>query len=99
MISLNPLLRILLEVSKQLVSRCCEVKASWLDRLVLLARPLKAANLDAKHPGKAGNNPRGKSTFPPGIIPPAFYGPEVSIFRSSEETGKNSCFLQYNSAA
>ena len=28
---------------------------------VLLARPLKAANPDAKHPGKAGKSPEGKT--------------------------------------
>ena len=88
MISLNPLLRILLEVSKQLVSRCCEVKASWLDRLVLLARPLKAANPDAKHPGKAGNNPRGKSTFPPGIIPRLSMGQKSPSFAVPKKQAK-----------
>ncbi|MBR3739871.1 MAG: hypothetical protein IKN04_05335, partial [Clostridia bacterium] len=30
-----------------------------IDSLVLLARPLKAANPDAKHPGKAGKIPGG----------------------------------------
>ena len=79
MISLNPLLRILLEVSKQLASRCCEEKTARLDRLVLLARPQKAANPDAKHPGKAGEKSlRGKRAFPLGIFP-AFHGPEASI--------------------
>ena len=31
---------------------------------VLLARPLKAASPDAKHPRKAGKIPEGKTSFP-----------------------------------
>ena len=33
--------------------RCCLKGTVKLDAFVLLARPLKAANPDAKHPGKA----------------------------------------------
>ena len=36
--------------------------------VTLLARPLKAANPDAKHPGKAGKIPGGKLAFPWGLF-------------------------------
>ena len=53
MISLDPLLRKLLDTSRKLAFRCCLEETDRLDGLVLLARPLKAANPDALHPGKA----------------------------------------------
>ena len=37
--------------------------------VTLLARPLKAANPDAKRPGKAGKIPGGKLAFPWGLFP------------------------------
>jgi hypothetical protein len=46
------------------------------DANVLLARPLKAANPDAKHPGKARKIPR-ESMLSPGDYSSAFYGPEA----------------------
>ena len=49
---------------------------AWIDAVVLLARRLSAANPDAKHPGKPGNNPQGKASFPPRIFP-GFLGPEA----------------------
>ena len=43
---------------------------------MLLARRLKAAIPDAKHPGKARENPQGKVNFPPWDFP-GFLGPEA----------------------
>ena len=51
------------------------LRPSWtslrnrLAATVLLARRLKAASPDAKHPGKAWENLRGKASFPPRIFP------------------------------
>jgi hypothetical protein len=53
--------------TKQLPAAARE-KTAKLDNLVLLALPLKAANPDAKHPGKAGEKSlRGKHAFPLGF--------------------------------
>jgi hypothetical protein len=54
--------------SKRFPAVDLEEKAK-LVAVLLLARPLKAANPDALHPGKAGKIPRGKRAFPNGIIP------------------------------
>ena len=44
--------------------------------VMLLARPLKAANPDASHPGKAGKIP-GESSLSPEDYSLAFIGPEA----------------------
>ena len=51
--SLDPLLRKLLDTLKEQASRCCLERKVKLASVLLLARRLKAANPDAKHPGKA----------------------------------------------
>jgi len=51
---------------------------AWLVGVVLLAWRLKAAFPDAKHPGKAWGNPKGKVNFPPWDFP-GFLGPEAHI--------------------
>ena len=53
MIPLDPLSRLILNATKKAASRCCLNKTAKLDAVMLLARRLKAANPDAKHPGKA----------------------------------------------
>ena len=52
--ALDPLLRKLLDILKELASRCCLERKAKLASVLLLARRLKAANPDAMHPGKAG---------------------------------------------
>jgi hypothetical protein len=51
--ALDPLLRKILDTLKEQASRCCLERKAKLASVLLLARRLKAANPDAKHPGKA----------------------------------------------
>ena len=51
------------------ISRSLTKEMAKLDAVMLLARPLKAALPDAKHPGKAGKIPGGKLAFPLGLFP------------------------------
>ena len=53
MIPLDPLLRILLDRENRQFP-AATLKTAKPDNVVLLTRRLKAANPDAKHPGKAG---------------------------------------------
>ena len=79
--------------------RCCLKGTVKLDAFVLLARPLKAANPDAKHPGKAGKIPGGKLAFPWGLFPgfPRMQSIRVGRFQrpgQKHSVAKFSCFLQ-----
>jgi hypothetical protein len=51
-------------------------EAAKLDAVMLLARPLKAASPDAKHPGKAWEQSPGESSLSPWDFP-GFLGPEA----------------------
>jgi hypothetical protein len=58
-----------------------------LAAVVLLARRLKAANPDAKHPGKARIISWGKLAFPMEIIPRLSMGQKPALFRITPATG------------
>ena len=56
-----------------------------LAAIMLLARPLKAASPDAKHPGKAEKNPQGKASFPLGFSPDF---PRMQSIRAGRFSGR-----------
>ena len=66
------------------ISRSRTKETAKLDAVMLLARPLKAASPDAKHPGKAGIIPGGKARFPLGIVPWLSMGQKLSNLRFSQ---------------
>ena len=73
--------RMLLDRSDKQGSRCCLEEPMKPSLLALRFWPDgKAANPDAKHPGKARENLRGKVHFPLKIFL-AFLGQKPSIFR------------------
>ena len=64
--------------------RCCWKGTAKLADVMLLARRLKAASPDAKHPGKAGEESHGESELSPWDSSQAFLGQKPANFRISQ---------------
>ena len=81
MISLDPSPAEITRLGESANSRRCLDKTACIAVAVFLARRLKAANPDAKHPGKAGEQSfRGKLAFPPADFPGFLWARSLQIF-------------------